>query len=224
MSIGVYMVRDAAVRAAPDLRAQAGTRLLQLALAHHLDTEPALWQIGRAANGARIVTQGPGPVPLLSVTHSGDLLAVAVAAIGQGSAGIGIDIEQPRPRSYAKIARHLGWPDSFWGVPQAPTQDEFLHVWTLWEALYKSMADGSRGDRRAALAAAGHIRAGTSGGIAAANWSGCSRRGPEGCWLSVVSQPAGPFAFAMFRVDRLAGDVDSARIETITAPEGEFHF
>ena len=218
------MVRDAAVCAAADRRVQAGTRLLQLALAHHLATETDVWQLGRAASGARIVTQGPGPVPVLSVTHSGDLLAVAVAASDQGCVGIGIDIERPRPRSYAKIARYLGWPESLWGVPQAPTQDEFLHVWTLWEALYKSMPDGSLDELRAALAAAGHIRAGAAGVVSAENWSACSRRGPEGCWLSVVSQPGGSSAFGMFRVDRLAGDVDSARIETITAPEGEFHF
>jgi len=226
------MIRDAAVCAAPDRRAQAGTQLLRLALAHHLDTETGVWQTGRAANGARIVTAGPGPVPAVSVTHSGDLLAVSVALAGRhfggagdtGEAGgIGIDIERPRARSYAQIARHLDWPDSLWARSQAPTQDEFLHIWTLWEALFKALPGGSVHELRAALAAAGGIRAGTAGNIGAAGWSGCSRRGPDGSWLSVVVQPAQSSVLRLFRVDRLADDVDSACIQTITAPEGEFN-
>jgi phosphopantetheinyl transferase len=261
--IGIYMIRDAAVCAAPERRAEAGTQLLRLALAHHLDTDTGAWQIGRAANGARIVTAGPGPLPALSVTHSGDLLAVAVALVGKHGVGkqgvgqhgvgkqgvgkqgvgeheagqhasghgdvtavggIGIDVERPRSRSYGKIARHMGWPKSLWAQPQVPTQDEFLHIWTLWESLYKALPDGSLADLRAALSAAGGIKAGTAGTVAAADWSACSRRSSDGSWLSVVTQPAHTSATCLFRVDRLAGDVDSARIQTITAPEGEFHF
>jgi phosphopantetheinyl transferase len=241
--IGIYMIRDAAVCAAPERRAEAGTQLLRLALAHHLDTDTGAWQIGRAANGARIVTAGPGPLPALSVTHSGDLLAVAVANVGKQGVGeheagqhasghgdvtavggIGIDVERPRSRSYGKIARHMGWPKSLWAQPQVPTQDEFLHIWTLWESLYKALPDGSLADLRAALSAAGGIKAGTAGTVAAADWSACSRRSSDGSWLSVVTQPAHTSATCLFRVDRLVGDVDSARIQTITAPEGEFHF
>jgi hypothetical protein len=228
--IGIYIIRDASVCVVPDLRAQAGSQLLRLALAHYLDTDISAWQIGRAANGARIVVQGPGRTAALSVTHSGDLLAVAVRPadhdhVGQGDAGgIGIDIERPRKRSYAKIARYLGWPDSLWARSVGPTQDEFLHLWTLWEALFKALPDSSLAELRAELTAAGRIRVGAAGDIGAPRWSGCSWHGPDGCWLSVVTHPPQSAVARLFRVDTLAGDVDSARIQTIIAPEGEFHF
>jgi len=212
------MIRDGAACSTPARRTEAGSQLLRLALAHHFNTKPSAWQIGRAANGARVVTIGPGPLPALSVTHSGDWLAVAVAPEGS----IGVDIERPAPRNYAGIARHLGWPESLWESGSEPAQDDFLHVWTLWEALFKATPESSFDELRAALAGMVGIRPGRASAIESPDWSGRSWRGMDGCWLSVVARPAQPVESRLRRVDRLADDVDSARIQTITAPEGVF--
>jgi len=220
VSIGLYLLRDLTACAAPDIRARAGADLLRLALAHHFVTDPGDWRLGRADTGARIVTAGPIAAPTLSLAHSGDLLVVAVVDNGP----IGVDIERLRRRRYTAIAHHLGWPSSLWAQAGMPTQDEFLHLWTLWEALFKSMPHATFADVRGAFKGqAGHVRAGVAGLVRTDTWSGRSWHCPGRYWLSVVARPARMPEIALFRVDRLAGDVESARIQTIKAPEGELH-
>jgi len=223
MSIALYVLREPVACAVPNIRTRAGSNLLRLALAHHFATDPADWQLGRAATGARIVTSGPLATPQLSLSHSGDLL---VAAVSDGNGGsIGVDVERPRQRRYAAIARHLGWSPSLWAQAGAPTQEEFLHLWTLWEALLKSMPHAAFADVRRVFAnQVGQVRAGAVGVVHGNAWSARSWQCSGRYWLSVVAGSAQIPAIRSFRVDRLAGDVESARIKTIIAAEGKFHF
>jgi len=229
VSIGLYLLRDESVRLTAEVRSCAGGDLLRLALAHHFATKPADWQLGRAASGARIVVAGPRPAVALSLAHTDDLLLAAIAddySDGNGETGaVGVDIERLRPRRYAAIARHLGWPASLWAQHGTPTEDEFLHLWTLWEALFKSLPQATFSAVRGAFAnQAGHVQAGVPGPVGTDLWSGHSWQCSGRCWLSVVVQSVRPPAVRLLRVDRLAGDVESARIKIITTPESQFHF
>lgn len=222
VTIALYMLRDESVRTMPKVRLRAGSSLLRLALAHHFATDPADWQLGRAASGARIVVGGPLSATPLSLAHTDDLLLAAVADAQTGT--IGVDIERLRLRRYAAIARHLSWPASFWH-DDAPTREEFLHLWTLWEALFKSMPGATFPEVRAAFGEqAGRVRAGIPGALRAGAWCGQSWQCPGLCWLSIVAQSAQWSDVRLFRVDRLAGDVESARITIITTAESKFNF
>ena len=168
---------------------------------------------------------GPLAAPALSLAHTGDLLVAAVADAGS----IGVDIERSRARRYGAIARFLDWPSSLWAQAGAPTADEFLHLWTLWEALFKAMPHAVLADARREFAAQiEQIRAGVVGPVVTAQWSGQSWHCPGLCWLSAVRWPSSSVTampeIPLFRVDRLAGDVESACIKKIPAPEGKFHF
>ncbi len=223
MSIGLYLLSDQVACAAPEIRRRAGSDLLRLALAHQFATSPAVWRLGRASSGARLVIDGPYARPPVSLAHTGDLLIAAVAKGDRFT--IGVDAERPRPRRYAAIARHLDWPSSLWAQADAPTEDEFLRVWTLWEALFKSMPEAVFADIRDVFAREiGQVSAGARGEAEGQTWSGQSWQCPERVWLSVVMRSKQLPAVRLFRVDRLAGDVESARIKKINVAEDKFHF
>ncbi len=220
MSIGLYLLCDSIACAAPDIRAPAGADLLRLALAHRYSADPGEWQLGRADTGARVITAGPVTEPTLSLAHSGDLLIAAVADRGL----IGVDIERLHRRRYAAIAHHLGWPSSLWAKVGVPTPNEFLHLWTLWEALFKSMPHAKFADVQGAFKdQAGHIRAGIAEVIHTDTWSGQSWCCPGRCWFSIVARMARMPKITLFRVDRLADDVESARVQEIETPNGELY-
>lgn len=215
----LYLARDPAAVATPVVRRRAGTCLLHLALAHRTNTQPADWQSSRAASGARLVSDGPGELPAVSLTHSGDWLAAAVSDTG----AIGVDIERLRTRRYAAIARHLAWPESWWTSGDGPTADEFLHLWTVWESLIKAMTGAGHDEVRAAFDTRVSAQVvGAAGTVSGDGWAGRSWQWPGCFWLSIVSMRASLSAVRLFRVDTLAADVESARIQTITAPEGRF--
>jgi len=217
----LYLLCDPAVTATVDERRRAGMRLLHLALAHRTDTQPADWQTAHAATGARLVVGGPGTLPAVSLAHSGGWL---VAAVGD-EWPIGVDIERCRERRHAAIARHLAWPASWWARDGVPTADEFVQLWTVWESLVKAMTGAAHGEVRAAFdtRATVHV-AGAAGAVAGDGWAGWSWQCPGSFWLSVVCGHASLPAVRLLRVDTLAADVESARIQTITAPAGKFHF
>jgi hypothetical protein len=157
----------------------------------------------------------------MSLAHTGDLLVVAIAKAGS----LGIDIERPRKRRYAAIADFLDWPPELWAQVGTPTPDEFLHLWTLWEALFKSTADMALADVRSLFVnQIDQVRPGVSGILGGDLWLGQSWKIPDLCWLSVVVGGSNMPTTDLFRVDRLADDVESAGIRTIIAPGGEFHF
>lgn len=217
------MLRDFSVCATPDLRTRGGTELLCLALAHRFATVPTAWRLDRAASGARIVSDGPLESVALSLSHTDELLVAVVSDSGP----VGVDVERPRKRKrrYAAIANHLGWPSSLWARAGDPTEDEFLHLWTLWEAVFKSMPNASFAAVRDAFSNQAAItRPGAVGATHGEHRSAHSWRCNENCWLSVVVQSLRAPEIALNRVDRLAGDVESAGIQTIIAPEGKFHF
>lgn len=222
MSIGLYILRDRSACAGPDSRTRVGSDLLRLALGHHYATDPADWQLGREESGARTVIGGPRTAPALSLTHSGDLLVAAVADAGS----IGVDVERLRGRRYAAIANFLGWPPLCWAQAGAPTANEFLHLWTLWEALFKALPRPAPANASRAFASqVEQIGVGVAGAVVTAQWSAQSWFCPGRCWLSVVVRPSMVPApqIPLFRVDSLAGDMESARITEITASEGEIH-
>lgn len=216
----LYLLRDQAATATVDVRRLAGTRLLYLALAHRTGTQPGDWQLAHTATGARVVVDGPAELPAVSLAHSGDWLVAAVGDAGP----IGVDIERYRMRRHAAIAHHLAWPATWWACDGVPTADEFLHLWTLWESLVKAMTDGGHREVRAAFdtRTPAHI-AGATGAVAGDGWAGWSWQCPGRFWLSVVVRPGPLEPVRPFRVDTLAADVESARIRTITAPEGRLH-
>lgn len=221
MTLDLYLARDPVAAATVDARRRAGRRLLHLALAHRTDTQPADWQSSRAATGARLVVAGPAELPAVSLAHSGDWLVAAVADTG----AIGVDIERCRTRPYAAIARHLGWPDLWWARNGAPGTDEFVHLWTIWESLVKTMTGAADGEVRAAFDTRAPVHVpGVAGAVSGDGWAGGSWQSPGRFWLSVVSLRALQPAARLFRVDTLAADVESARIRTITASEGKIHF
>jgi hypothetical protein len=221
VSAGLYILRDQTACATRERREQAGFDLLRLALAHRFTSDPDEWQLARAATGARFVTHGPIEAARVSLSHTGDTMVAAVTA----DESIGVDLERPQPRRYAAIANHLNWPPSQWAEEGQPTQDEFLHLWTLWEALYKSESDAAYAVIRGVFAGQlNAIRAGTTGGVSGTEWSGQSWRSHHGEWLSFVTPSARIPAISLFQVDTLVDDMDSAQIQTITAREGEIHF
>ncbi len=66
-----------------------------------------------------------------SISHSGDLIAVAAADVP-----VGIDVEATKPgRPWKGIAIRT-WGDA------PPTEEEFYELWTLHEALIKARGEG----------------------------------------------------------------------------------
>lgn len=114
--------------------------LLRALLSRHHPTPAALWRILRAPDGApHLAIDDPArPVPFISLSHSGDMVACAVSATGP----IGIDIERIRPdRPVAALAGSAFGPRETAAV-EAAGSDAFYRIWTLREALAKASGAG----------------------------------------------------------------------------------
>jgi 4'-phosphopantetheinyl transferase len=78
--------------------------------------------------------------PQLSVSHSGDRVAVAFASAGP----VGVDVEAIRPLD-AGIERHVLAPDESAASPSGAFDvDSLLSYWTRKEAIVKATGDGLR--------------------------------------------------------------------------------
>ncbi|MFC9969909.1 4'-phosphopantetheinyl transferase family protein [Spirillospora sp. NPDC127200] len=129
--------RDRYLRAEDRDRFTLGAAVARLALAPLLDLPPEQVPLTRACadcgdpHGPPRVSGGPH----LSVSHSGDRVAVAVSPHGP----LGVDVEAAAGRMAADIAGHLLAPGE-----DAPDEAALLSYWTRKEALLKATGDGLR--------------------------------------------------------------------------------
>lgn len=115
-----------------------GVAMTRLALAGLLDLPPAAVPLTRACrdcgepHGPPVVAGGPH----LSVSHSGDRVALALSPGGP----VGIDVEACSRQLDSSIERHVLAPDE----SAAPEGDGIFTYWTRKEALVKATGDGLR--------------------------------------------------------------------------------
>lgn len=121
--------RLASTNPAGRARFVTGRATLRALAADHLGCRPDAVPIGHEAGGRLVTTKGP----CVSVSHSGDLVAVVLAR-----ACVGIDVERVRPVRHAeRLARRLLPPDS-------RDPEGFLAAWTRLEATAKARGHGVR--------------------------------------------------------------------------------
>ena len=150
-AIGLLSEEDEA-RAASFLDPAAGDRLrtrrkvLRIILAKYVDCEPTDVSIVTAPGGKPVIVPGSAGASThaFSVSHSGDLYAVA---IGRCSS-LGVDVERIRPldRS-ADIADRWFGPDEAAGLRSLQGEEgdlAFMELWTAKEALAKRHGAGLR--------------------------------------------------------------------------------
>jgi 4'-phosphopantetheinyl transferase len=114
--------------------------LLRAVLARYYPVPDNPWQILRGPYGApHLAADGlTPPLPFVSLSHSGDLVACAVSS----SAPVGIDIEQIRvDRPIMALAQAAFGPTEAAAV-EADGIDAFYRIWTLREALAKASGAG----------------------------------------------------------------------------------
>jgi len=139
--------RDAALRRAEDrARFRTGSALIRLAVARYLGTAPADVAIDRSC----VHCDRPHGKPRVggglevSVSHSGDLVALAVT---RGHA-VGVDVEQGRSTvDYRELAATVLAPiEAEWlaTVDDGALPAAFLRYWTRKEAIVKATGEGLR--------------------------------------------------------------------------------
>jgi 4'-phosphopantetheinyl transferase len=100
---------------------------------------------GRTHGKPRVVPPDDHPagraLPELSISHSGDLVAVAIT----DGLPVGVDVEQERDVEVADLARMTlspGEQDGFAAVPPADRDAAFFTIWSRKEALLKATGRG----------------------------------------------------------------------------------
>ncbi len=115
-----------------------GAVLLRVAAARHLEARPADIAVDRACGrcGAQHGRPRlPGSGLHVSVTHSGDVVAVALTSAGP----VGVDVEAVRPIDYAAIADSVCTPAERNAVR---AEADFYVFWTRKEAVLKATGEG----------------------------------------------------------------------------------
>jgi 4'-phosphopantetheinyl transferase len=110
--------------------------LLRLAVAHVLGTDPADVEVRRDCRCGRPHGRPtlPGTGWHASVSHAGDLVAVALTDVAE----VGVDVEQVRDVDVVGMSRHVLAPDE--AVPE--DRAAFFALWTRKEAVVKATGDG----------------------------------------------------------------------------------
>ncbi|WP_018655805.1 4'-phosphopantetheinyl transferase family protein [Actinomadura flavalba] len=129
--------RDRYVRPADRDRFTLGVTLTRLALARRLALPPERVPLTRACPDCD-APHGPPRIaggPFLSVSHSGDRVAVAISGHGP----VGVDVEEAAGRIGDDVAAHLLAPGE-----SATGEDALLAYWTRKEALLKATGEGLR--------------------------------------------------------------------------------
>jgi 4'-phosphopantetheinyl transferase len=134
--------RERYLRAEDRDRFTLGVAMTRLALGPLLGVPPAKVPLTRACrdcgepHGPPVVAGGPH----LSVSHSGDRVALAMSAGGP----VGIDVEECSRQLDSSIERHVLAPEESTG-PDAPDgMGGIFMYWTRKEALVKATGDGLR--------------------------------------------------------------------------------
>jgi 4'-phosphopantetheinyl transferase len=115
-----------------------GAVLLRVVVARQLDTRPAVIAVDRTcgrcgAQHGRPQLTGSGMHA--SVSHSGDVVAVALTRSGP----VGVDVEAVRPIDYAAIAESVCTPAEWRHVRD---EADFYTFWTRKEAVLKATGEG----------------------------------------------------------------------------------
>lgn len=132
------IVRRGQLRSAGDRdRFTLGVALLKAAVAGRAGIEAASVVVSRRCHRCgewhgRPRIEGLGLET--SVSHSGDLVAVAVAGCG-----VGVDVEEPRDVPFAKLAARVCAPAE---QAHVVTADAFYAYWTRKEAVVKATGEG----------------------------------------------------------------------------------
>jgi 4'-phosphopantetheinyl transferase len=137
--------RERYLRDADRDRFTLGVALTRLAVGERLGIAPERVPLSRACrdcdepHGPPVVDGGSADAPHLSVSHSGELVAVAVSPHGP----LGVDVEEDSGRIGGDIARMLLAPGEA-REGTLPGRAGLLTYWTRKEALLKSTGDGLR--------------------------------------------------------------------------------
>ncbi len=119
-------------------RAMLGAVLLRLAAARTLGVEPGEVTVDRTCDrcGAQHGRPRlPGSGLHASVSHSGDVVAVALTAAGP----VGVDVEAVRPIDFAAVADRVCTPPE---RAEVRGLTDFYTVWTRKEAVLKATGEG----------------------------------------------------------------------------------
>ncbi|UNO40787.1 4'-phosphopantetheinyl transferase superfamily protein [Streptomyces sp. MST-110588] len=127
-------------------RFTVGAALLRLASARMLGRAPHLLTFGRECPDCKLPHGRPrlrdGHLHV-SVSHSGDLIAVAVST----GAEMGVDVETVDESKPARLARRVLDPAElarFQELPESERAQDFFRVWTRKEAVLKATGEGLR--------------------------------------------------------------------------------
>jgi 4'-phosphopantetheinyl transferase len=113
-----------------------GAALIRLVAAARIGTEPRKVRVERACPGCgqpHGKPQLPGTGLHVSISHSGDLVALALTSV----APVGVDVEKVTDRDVADLARSVVGP----GEPIAVPADLYTY-WCRKEAIVKATGDG----------------------------------------------------------------------------------
>ncbi|HEY7361300.1 MAG TPA: 4'-phosphopantetheinyl transferase superfamily protein [Streptosporangiaceae bacterium] len=126
-------------------RYQVAHLMLRRVLAGYTGTPPGRLQLGReqcphcGAPGKPVLEAGAGPAPSFSLTHSGDLVAIAVAG-----RPVGVDVERDAGRCVCSLAQALHPADAAWvaGLGEPDRHEAIITCWVRAEAVLKCTGQG----------------------------------------------------------------------------------
>jgi 4'-phosphopantetheinyl transferase len=116
------------------------TALLRLAAAAHAGIDPAAVRLDRSCDRCGEPhgrPRLPGTSLHASISHSGDLVAVALTSAGP----VGVDVEEIRPRDYEPLIPRVCGPQE---RPHVASAGDFYTYWTRKEAVLKATGSGLR--------------------------------------------------------------------------------
>ena len=140
------LLRRARLRQPADRhRLTAAVAVLRMVVGTHVGVPPARVEIDRSCRGCGGQHGKPRlPGVQVSVSHSGDTIAVAISLDGP----VGVDVEEiglHDPAELGRLAADVLAPEEHAVLEQLPGRDRargFLTYWTRKEALVKATADG----------------------------------------------------------------------------------
>jgi 4'-phosphopantetheinyl transferase len=126
-------------------RYQVAHLMLRRVLAGYTGTPPGALRLGRercpccGAPGKPVLEPGPRPAPSFSLTHSGDMVAIAVAG-----RPVGVDVERDAAGCVCSLAPALHPADAAWvaGLGEPGRHEAIITCWVRAEAVLKCTGQG----------------------------------------------------------------------------------
>jgi 4'-phosphopantetheinyl transferase len=184
-------------------RYQVAHLMLRRVLAGYTGTPAGRLRLGRepcphcGSPGKPVLEAGAGPVPSFSLTHSGDMVAIAVAG-----RPVGVDLERDADRCVCSLAQALHPADAAWvaGLGEPDRHEAIITCWVRAEAVLKCTGQGI-----------GHGLAGFPARPGQAGGHEAEGRGVNGCTVRQLPAPPGyRAAVALAGTGRLTPRVISA--------------